>query len=210
MRLPGSHRIAVLTATVIVFAAAGCSTSGGSDSALKSTTTATSGIESTTPDDETTTTGDEATTTTEPATTNTVDGPSATLPPEPGGAAEAMPTGEDFDVATGTANIDGSTTPTTQARGRPGGRGEVAVLAGTVLDIDAPGPTNWKLTEDPDPKAFELIDSDSIPDGREDPFPESGGATIVTLRALKAGRTTFVLQSTSGSGEKITVNVTVS
>lgn len=209
MRLPGRHRIAVLTATLIVLAAAGCSTSGGSDGAPKSTTTATSGIKSTTADAETTTTTDEATTTTEPATTTTGDGPSATLPPEPG-AAEPMPTGEDFDVATGTASIDGFTTPTTQARGRPGGSGEVAVLAGTVLDIDAPGPTNWKLTEDPDPKAVELIDSDSVPDGREDPFPEPGGATIVTLRALKAGRTTFVLQPTSGSGEKITVNVTVS
>lgn len=210
MRLPRCHRIAVLTATVIVLAAAGCSTSGGSDSAPKSTTTATSGSESTTADAETTTPADEATTGTEPATTTTGDGPSTTLPPEPGGAAEPMPTGEDFDVAAGTANIDGSTTPTTQARGRPGGTGEVAVLAGTVLDIDAPGPTDWELTEDPDPKAFELIDSDGIPDGREDPFPESGGATIVTLRALKAGRTTFVLQPASGSGEKITVNVTVS
>ncbi|MGI8757187.1 MAG: hypothetical protein ACR2MB_15305, partial [Acidimicrobiales bacterium] len=132
------------------------------------------------------------------------------LPPAPGGAAEPMPAGEDFDVTAGFANIDGSTTPTTQARGRPGATGEVAVIAGTVLDIDAPGPTHWELIKDPDPKAFKLIDSDSIPDGREDPFPESGGATIVTLRALKPGRTTFVVQPTSGCGEKITVNVTVS
>lgn len=192
--------IAVAVA-VMALAAAGCGTSGGSESTSMSTTTAISDTENSTTAAETTVTADDATgITDQPAPT--------TAPSAPGGAVVPMPKGETFDMAIGTADIDGSTAPTTQARVRPGGSGEVTVPVGTVLDIVVPGPTGWELSEDPDPKVFDLIDIDTIPDGRDDPFPEPGGATIVTVRPLSSGQTTLMLQAISGSGEKVMVDVT--
>lgn len=130
-----------------------------------------------------------------------------------GGAATTTVGGQvstgDFTVATGTANIDGAIEPSVQVRARTGASGDVSVPLGTILDIIVPGPNVWDVTEDLDDTTFEYVAVDDVPDGSDDPFPEAGGATIITLRGLRTGTWTIAVESLDDTDERVTLRVTV-
>lgn len=114
-----------------------------------------------------------------------------------------------FVVTSGSAFIDGKSEPTIAVHARAGASGDVQVPVGTVLDISIPGPVDWDFLEDPDESKFEYIDIDTVPDGEDDPFPEVGGATVITLRPLKAGTTTFVFLPFDTTDDTVAVRVIV-
>jgi hypothetical protein len=131
-----------------------------------------------------------------------------------GGAAPTTVLGQSaaFNVTTGTTDVDGTVEPTSVVQARPGASGEVRVSNESVIQLTAPGPTEWDLSaafDDLDGIAFEYLEVDEIPDGAGDPFAESGGATIITLRALQPGQSTLVIEPLDGPEAPITVRVSV-
>ncbi len=117
-------------------------------------------------------------------------------------------TTDDFIVGTGIANVDGEDEATTEVRVRSGATGDVVLPVTSLLTIVIPGPTEWDLDVDPDDRIVEFVDVDDIEDGEDgDPFPEDGGAVIITLRPLTVATTTVRVISFDGPGDPITINI---
>ena len=149
---------------------------------------------------------------TAPTTTGPGTGPTTTIAGGIVSSTTSAGAAVEFQVLPGIADLDGQTAPSIDVRARSGSSGNVAVATGGILRLYSPGPVAWDLTEeydDLDGDAFDYLDAEDVLDGAADPFLETGGATIITLRALKAGSWTLVVEPIDGPGEQITIRVTV-
>lgn len=114
----------------------------------------------------------------------------------------------DFVVGAGTADISGIVEETTEVYARSGASGEVIVPMNRILNIFLLGPYGWDFDEDPGEDVMELVDILDVDDeDDDDPFPEEGGAVIITLRPLTAGSTTLRLIDLDERGQPITIRV---